>query len=355
MPEKPRTPVYQLQAGVVLDLPVYHGGRTYFASGKILSNEDIQDLKLLGLESVALRETETMLGDQVQDDVMSQKLREHAISIVRRVYQNFQNLDREQASEIYSLGLLLKEEATRSTKLGIAVHDLRDHSNYTYQHSVNVTAISLAIGVRMGLSREELDHLSVGGLLHDIGKMKVSREILEREGKLTPEEMDLVRQHTVWGWDLLKEQGHFPPVVWSIARQHHETMEGGGYPDQLISSRIHLLSRIISVVDIWDALRSIRPYKAAWKPDQVLDFINGVTMVGKFDPQILEIFNNLIVPYPIGSRVMITGGSVAYVAGLNFGDFSRPILRMEEDGRFSYIDLMVRKSVRILKTLELAT
>jgi putative nucleotidyltransferase with HDIG domain len=355
MPDKPRTPIDQLQPGAVLEKPVFHKGRTLFAAGRTLLNEDIQELKHLHITTVVLRDSGTPAGDKTQNDPLSLDLRKQATSILRNAYQDFQNLNSQQTSEILFLGRRLHDEVSHATKLGIAVHDLRDYSNYTYQHCVNVTAISLAIGVRLGLSKEELNNLSVGGLLHDIGKMMVSEKILNKEGPLTDEEMSVVRQHPNWGSELLQEQMDFAPVVWAIARQHHEYMDGSGYPDKLSGSDIHILARIITVVDIWDALRSKRPHKAAWNPDQALDFINGLTMVGKFDPEVLEIFNALIVPYPVGSKVMITGGKVGVVAALNFAEFSRPIIRFESDGKESYLDLLERKSVKVIKTLELAT
>jgi putative nucleotidyltransferase with HDIG domain len=349
-----RTPIDQVQAGAILDQPVYHKGRTLFAAGKTLTNDDIKELKQLNITSLGLREPEAIIGDKVQHDPLSDEFRNQAISTVRHVYEDFHNLDHRHAMQISLVSSHLLDEVRQATNLGVAVHDLRDYSNYTYQHSVNVTAISVAIGLRMGLGQEELSNLTTGGLLHDIGKMKIPLAILDKDGKLTDREFTLVRHHPEWGWDLLKERTEFPAVVWSIARQHHETLDGKGYPAKLRGSAIHELSRIVTVVDMWDALRSERPYKPAWNPDRVLAHLNSIEMVGKLDLEVLETFNALIVPYPIGSSVMITGGRVATVVGLNLTDYSRPILRFDDSGLGGYVDLMERKSLGIIKTLELA-
>ncbi len=351
--DTPRTPLSDVRRGDVLAQPVYHEGRTLYAPGRVLTDKDIQELKRLKVEAIAIRERDAKpVGDKVQTDPLNSEMRAQAIKTVRRVYEDFHNLDRQHGREIHSLGLRLCDEVKQATKLGIAVHDLRDHSNYTYQHSVNVTAISLAIGIRLGLTKEELNLLTVGGLLHDIGKMKIPPQILEKNGKLTNQEMMIVHKHPIWGWELLKECTDFDPVVWAIARQHHETLDGKGYPDKLMRWQIHELSKIVTVVDMWDALRSERPYKPAWHPDRTLAFINSPEMTGKLDPQVLEIFNQLIVPYPMGTRVMITGGRTGRVVGLNYSDYARPILKMDSGG--SFMDMTEHKGMEVIETLELA-
>lgn len=354
MSEIQRTPTEELQADDVLGEPVFLRGRTLFARGKTLSIADIRELKKLQIETVVINEPAPIIGDSYQSDLLSKEFREQAVNTVKTVYQDFHNLNHHHSAEIRTLGTKMLEQIQGTKNLAIAVHDLRDYSNYTFQHSVNVTAISLAIGTRLGLTTEELNNLTTGGLLHDIGKMRIPLEILEKDGLLTREEFGIVRRHPEWGWDLLNQRDELPAVVWSIARQHHETLDGKGYPDNLVGSAIHDLSRIVTVVDMWDALRSERPYKPAWNPDKILELLNGISMVGKLDLQILEIFNDLIVPYPLGSRVMITGGRTAIVAGMNLAEFSRPILRLEVDSAGAYLDLTERRSIEVIETLELA-
>jgi len=319
----------------------------------VLSKTNIAELIQLRIESVVLRDADEIALNQKTSEPISEEFRELAVNTVQTVYDDFHNFDRRHVDQIRSISDQLVEEVQGATKLGIAVHDLRSYSDYTYRHCVNVTAISTAIGIRMGLGRAELNYLTIGGLLHDIGKMKISNDILEKDGPLTPEEIKLMRMHPEWSWELLEDRTDFSPIIWGIARQHHETMDGRGYPDGLRGDKIHELSRIVSIVDIWDALRSERPYKQAWNPDKVLAFLQGPTMVTKYDTQVLEIFSALVVPYPIGSRVMITGGRTAIVSGMNLGDYSRPIIKLENEADGEFMDLTEHKGLQIIETLAL--
>jgi putative nucleotidyltransferase with HDIG domain len=164
--------------------------------------------------------------------------------------------------------------------------ELRDKE--TEGHSRRVTEMTTAIARKLRLSDEEVKHIYYGALLHDIGKMGVPDEILNKEGQLTPEERKIVDQHPVFAHDLLKDIAYLRKAI-EIPYSHHEHWDGTGYPQGLKGEDIPLSARIFAVVDYWDALTSDRSYREAWSLEQAKQYISDQS--GKlFDPKIVNIF-----------------------------------------------------------------
>lgn len=147
-------------------------------------------------------------------------------------------------------------------------------SPWTAGHSERVTRISLAIGEELGLSRADLDRLHRGGLLHDIGKIGIPHELLDKPSRLSDEEMAVVRSHPVVGARILAPLSVFSDII-PIVRHHHERVDGTGYPDRLVGDRIPYLARIVAVADVYDALVSDRPYRTGWAPEAALAWLQS--------------------------------------------------------------------------------
>jgi putative nucleotidyltransferase with HDIG domain len=168
--------------------------------------------------------------------------------------------------------------------------DLRDKE--TEGHTRRVTELTLELAQAFGFSAHELVHVRRGALLHDIGKMGVPDRILLKEGPLTAEEWELMRQHPVYAQEMLLPIAYLHPAL-DIPYCHHEKWDGTGYPRGLKGEEIPLVARIFAVVDVWDALTSDRPYRAAWLPEKVLAHIQDGS--GKhFDPRVVDVFVDLI-------------------------------------------------------------
>jgi PAS domain S-box-containing protein len=168
--------------------------------------------------------------------------------------------------------------------------DLRDRE--TEGHTLRVTGMALRLARAMGLGDEALLQLRRGGLLHDIGKMGVPDSILLKPGRLTDEEWVIMRKHPVFAYDMLSPIAYLRPAL-DVPYCHHERWDGNGYPRGLRGEQIPLTARIFAVVDVWDALSSDRPYRPAWKSEDVLKYIRDEA--GKqFDPAVVEVFLNLI-------------------------------------------------------------
>lgn len=168
--------------------------------------------------------------------------------------------------------------------------DLRDKE--TEGHTRRVTELSLRLADLMGLSEVEQAHIRRGALLHDMGKLAVPDSILFKTGELTDEEWEKMRQHPQFAYDMLSQIDYLKPAM-DIPYCHHERWNGQGYPRGLKGAEIPLAARIFAVVDVWDALRSDRPYRAGWPEEKVLEYLHA--QAGRhFDPQVVEAFLGLI-------------------------------------------------------------
>jgi putative nucleotidyltransferase with HDIG domain len=168
--------------------------------------------------------------------------------------------------------------------------DLRDRE--TEGHSVRVTELALQLAKRMNLPPEELDHIRRGALLHDIGKMGVPDRILLKPGPLNADEWQVMRQHPIYAYEWLSPIPFLQPAL-AIPYAHHERWDGSGYPRGLRGEQIPLMARIFAVVDVWDALRSVRPYRLPWSEERVMTHIYALSD-SHFDPQVVKAFLDLI-------------------------------------------------------------
>ncbi|HEY3267473.1 MAG TPA: HD-GYP domain-containing protein [Armatimonadota bacterium] len=180
---------------------------------------------------------------------------------------------------------------------------------YTNGHNHRVTSYSTAIGRRMGLTEDEITDLETGALLHDIGKIGVPEHILTKPGKLDTEEMALMRRHSEIGWAII-EPLDFPDIVKQIVRCHHESCDGSGYPDGLSGAQIPLLVRIVTVSDVFDALTTHRPYRAALSIAEARRIMCG-DMGPHFDRSLLTAFFKLLEEKPLDEICRVSAESPA--------------------------------------------
>ena len=168
------------------------------------------------------------------------------------------------------------------------VSRLKTKDNTTFLHSVAVSALMAQFGAHLKLGEEMVRTLAMGGLLHDIGKMKIPEEILTKEGKLTEEEFALIRDHPTLGHDILSRSADVSPVILDVCLNHHEQLSGGGYPRGLRSEEISLPARIAAICDVYEAITSVRPYKTAWSTPDALAWM--MDRKGHFDRSLLAEF-----------------------------------------------------------------
>lgn len=212
----------------------------------------------------------------------------------------------------------------------VHLQDIRTADDYTMSHSISVCILSAMVGASSGLNQAELRELGLGAALHDVGKVAIPKEILNKPGSLTPAEQAEMRQHTTWGFEILRKSPGIHLRVAHVAYQHHEQWLGGGYPRGLKGTQILEFARMVTVVDVYDALVSDRQYKKGLEPRRALRLMTEGSK-GFFDPTYLKVFTSHIAVYPIGSILRLNDGSVAVVTEVRKGDVERPVVRVVQD------------------------
>lgn len=233
-----------------------------------------------------------------------------------------------------------------SLELFDMLHNMRSVEDSVYAHSLNVSLISRRLGRWLKFSPEELDTLTLAGALHDIGKLKIPVEVLNKPGKYTDEEFALVKQHPKFGYDILKSlplDSHVKKAVLC----HHERSDGSGYPTGLSQSDIDEYAAIVSIADVYDAMTAARSYRA---PLCVFQVINNFEHDGlsKYNPKFILTFLSHVASTYQNNRVLLNDGRVANIVMLNKNRLSKPIIQLM-DG--SCIDLSTQPDLHIQSVL----
>jgi putative nucleotidyltransferase with HDIG domain len=216
---------------------------------------------------------------------------------------------------------------TRNPHAMVWLTNMKDRDEYTSIHCLNVCIMAVSFGNSIGLSKAELEIIGLGGLLHDLGKMRVPLEILNKPSKLTVEEFEVMKTHPMEGYNMLKEQGNLPLEVLDIVKHHHERRNGKGYPSQLDGDEINNLTRMVAIVDVYDAITSDRCYHDAITPYDALR--NMYEWVNEdFDKEIIEQFIKCLGIYPIGCVVELNLGHVGIVVSASEKSKLRPIVML---------------------------
>jgi len=208
------------------------------------------------------------------------------------------------------------ESVLRNPDALICFAQLKRKDEYTAMHSLRVSVLSLVFGRQLGMKAEELQILGVGALLHDLGKMKVPSEILNKSDSLTSDELSIVKMHVPWGIEILEKASQVPAGTLEIVRRHHERYDGSGYMDGLKGDTIGTLGMSVGIIDHYDAVTSDRAYRTGISAHAAMKKMyewRGTL----FDPTLIEKFIQCMGIYPIGSIVEMNSGEIGVVAGLN--------------------------------------
>lgn len=205
----------------------------------------------------------------------------------------------------------ISQSVLRNSNALIGLVRLKSKNDYTYMHSVAVCALMIALARQLGMNEEQARIAGVGGLLHDIGKMAVPDEILNKPGALSDAEFRVVRSHPMAGYKMLTEAGGVPEAARDVVLHHHEKIDGTGYPHGLTGDRISLYAKMGAVCDVYDAVTSNRPYKDGWCPGEALRKM--AAWKGHFDPDVFQAFVRSIGIYPVGTLVRLESGRLGVV------------------------------------------
>jgi len=233
-----------------------------------------------------------------------------------------------------SLVTQLADEVIRNPDALVWLTYLKSRDEYTATHCMNVCILALTFGRCLGLAEVALHQLGLGALLHDLGKMQIPDEVLNKPGRLTEEEFAVIKRHPGLGFAMLRDDKNLDKASLHIVLHHHERLDGCGYPRGLNEKKIPLLTRISSIVDVYDAITSDRCYHDGIAPAQALENLFKWAP-GNFDVGLLEGFIKCIGIYPIGSVVRLSSGEVGIIVASDECNRLKPILLIVQNAEGS--------------------
>ena len=229
--------------------------------------------------------------------------------------------------EMSSLVDEINQSVSRNPGALLSLAKLKNKDDYTYLHCVAVCALMIALGKQMGIDGPMLKSLGMAGLLHDVGKMAIPDEVLNKPGRLTEQEFDVMKSHSVRGWEILKASFGVDDIALDVCLHHHERMDGTGYPDQLSSDALSLHARMGAVCDVYDAITSNRCYKAGWAPADALRKM-AEWQAGHFDATVFKAFVKTVGIYPVGTLLKLKSGRLAVVTDQSNQSLLKPIVKV---------------------------
>lgn len=328
----------QLHPGMIIDHPVVDRlGRNLIERGAALDEYQIESMIRLGIMSVYIRDgeydpDEVELSAAAQKNVerlrtedpnkltLSRSVKERVSEGIQYIYNNTDSPELAEATD--SIASDLMDAISENDAIAIDISTLKMSDEYTFKHSVDVATISMILAKHLRMSRKEIYEIGVAGLLHDLGKTKVPPEILNKPDRLTDNEFEVMKQHSVFGYRMVKQLGSYNDAICLGVLQHHEKINGSGYPLGVGADQISPYAKILSVADIYDALITERPYKSAFSQRDAVEII--MSMTGELDMSAMRSFLESMILYPVDSIVELSNGEKARVVRNNPHYILRP-------------------------------
>ena len=300
-------------------------GKILLKCGISLTQVYIDKLLKLGINLVYIKDKN--LEDIEGVDPKFMKLKTDVMQSFSKVFSNSQyssiKIDDTESVVKEMIDYLQENKNINSSYLT----ELKTHDNYTYVHSLNTSVISLYFGVKKGFNKNMLLDLGIGTILHDMGKIKVPINILNKKGKLTDKEFEEMKKHPVYGYEMLKNLKGINERAKKIVLEHHERIDGTGYPFGKTGDKISYYAKVACISDVYDALISDRVYRKGFPPHEAYEIIlmNSGRML---DEELVGIFKKSFSMYPLGVEVVLNNNFKGFVVGHNEGFPDRPIIRM---------------------------
>ncbi|MDQ0191841.1 HD-GYP domain-containing protein [Paenibacillus wynnii] len=324
--------VNQLQAGMRLGKKIFNDeGLTLLAEGAELTTPIINRLAKMDIGYIYIEDALT--DDVIISGMLQDETRNQALKVIRNQFQDmsgastitkgFYHLDKK-FSKI--MDYILDDMSSQVDPM-IMLLDMHTADNYLYVHSLNVCLYTLVLGIAHGYSKSDLKVIGLGSLLHDIGKTQIPVKIVQKPGMLNDEEFRHMQAHTEIGYRILKEEPNIPLLAAHCALQHHERIDGSGYPRGLTGPQIHEYAKWLGVADSYDAMTSNRIYKKAMLPHQAVEalYVGSGTL---YEQKQLELFRDRVAIYPLGLTVKLSTGESGVVVKIDPSMPHRPVVRV---------------------------
>jgi HD-GYP domain-containing protein (c-di-GMP phosphodiesterase class II) len=320
-------------------------GRILIARNTVLDAYHIMSLLKMGVPGIYIREGEEddeppkepdkkkpeitqAVQKEIDENTVSDRSKvKLSESVKARVAEGIQYLYNDTSSEEFtSVTKNITDDLMKAINdneaVAVDISALKVSDEYTFKHSVDVATMAMIVGKKHGLNHNELYELGISGLLHDVGKSKIPNNILNKATRLTDQEFAMMKQHSLFGYNILKDKNDLSNSIKLGVLQHHEKMNAKGYPMGVSSDKINIFARIISVADIYDALVTERPYKKPFTSRDAVEMI--MSMTNELDINVMRSFLESVILYPVGTDVELSTGEKARVVENNLKYVLRP-------------------------------
>lgn len=343
--------VEELSVGMCLSKDIYNDlGNVILSQGTEISQKHLEYFRNHGIHYIYVEESKT---DHESSDAyklaMTHRFRDlnaaytSVLNQFKTFYFQIQNRQYDiDANEIKSEMTHLVDTLLSDNDVLGSMRVISLDESYLFTHAVNVSLLSAMIGKWLNLERDMIYMASLAGLLHDIGKTQVPQELLFKSDKLLPSEFDMIKQHSRYGYESLKNNPTVPREVLAAILFHHERSDGSGYPSGLKEDQTPYLARIVAVADVFDAITTDKIYRKGVSSFKAFTIIKDESFRG-LDPRISEVFLSNIASFFVNNKVKLTDGRIGEVVYINKYALNRPLVRIND----SFVDLSTDYSLEI--------
>lgn len=323
-------------------------GKILLHEGIVIKERYINYLRNQGFTSLFVGDQKDQESAPVEEDFYSSKYRQEAIGEARQVINHFhvgKGINLDSVKNIVSEWI---NELGEKPENMINILDIRRKEGYMFSHAVNTCILSIMTGIAMGYNDQQLDELGLAAMLHDVGKIKFSKNVAKQFSNwLSKKEKEEYRRHPFYSLEILRENYTVSPNVLSACFQHHERWNGSGYPMGLAGEAICEYAQIISIADVYERLIAGMPHRLPTPVYYATAILNKAA--GEyFNPAIIEKFNQNVAIYPIGKTVRLNNQQIGVILGVDINNKAVPIVRItseqENTGQNRVVELDLHKN-----------
>lgn len=307
------TLIENLNTSMYVGKDLYNGDVLVAVRGDIITEKLISEIKKIGYFGIyTATKEEIMVVDKLSEKELTREITNKVYEDVSKLYSDTEEgIPKQYVDLAKKISTVITDCVVDNKDVLISITDLRTVHNYTYNHSINVSVLSAMMALELGYSYQDVQKVTMAALLHDIGKRAVPAYILNKPEELTPNEFEIMKRHSEYGYDMLEKLYSIPEDVKQAVLQHHEKKDGSGYPLGLKGEAINAYARIITVADIYDALVSKRAYHDPYPPSEAVELLMG--SIDQLDSNVVMAFCRCITIYPLGCIVQLSNGEQAIV------------------------------------------
>lgn len=333
-------PTEELELGMLTALPIYDDrGRILINGYNVLSEKYMQRIRALGVQGIYIEDD--ISSDVEIKDIISEDLR----------YRSVEAIQEKNVEVCIKVSKEIVNELLRNSTWDYGLIDIRTFDQYRYRHFVQVAILATEIGLGMGFLNDDLEHLCLAGLLLDIGMVQVEEDLTSQERFFSDMDYEQIKNHPIESFQMIDGRDDIAMTTRLGILQHHENVDGSGYPYGLKGNKIHRFAKILHVADAYDALVSKRPFRKSYTYMEAVEYLMGGCNI-KFDRKTVLQFMKSIPGYPKGYPVSLSDGRKGFVIGNRKGYPLRPIIRLFDGKEIDLSEVRKTKNLTIQSVMD---